>query len=80
MMMKTDANQSFEQALQGQTAGMNISLPTGVLNAATIVRVRGINSISLSFCPIIVVGGIPVTIGDISSTCATKIRMSYSLN
>jgi TonB-linked SusC/RagA family outer membrane protein len=68
--------QSFEQALQGQAAGVNISLPTGVLNAAPIVRVRGINSISLSSYPLVVVDGIPVTTGDISSTHASNNPLS----
>lgn len=68
--------QSFEQALQGQAAGVSISLPTGVLNAAPIVRVRGINSISLSSYPLVVVDGVPVTTGDISSTHAANNPLS----
>jgi TonB-linked SusC/RagA family outer membrane protein len=68
--------QSFEQALQGQAAGVSISLPTGVLNAAPVVRVRGINSISLSSYPLVVVDGIPVTTGNISSTHASNNPLS----
>ncbi|MDR2383347.1 MAG: SusC/RagA family TonB-linked outer membrane protein [Prevotellaceae bacterium] len=68
--------QSFEQALQGQAAGVSISLPTGVLNTAPIVRVRGINSISLSSYPLVVVDGVPVTTGDISSTHAANNPLS----
>lgn len=68
--------QSFEQALQGKSAGVSISLPTGVLNAPPVVRVRGINSISLSSYPLVVVDGIPVTTGNISSTHAANNPLS----
>ncbi|RZK50296.1 MAG: SusC/RagA family TonB-linked outer membrane protein, partial [Pedobacter sp.] len=40
--------QSFEQALAGKAAGVNIIQPNGVLNNPPVFRVRGINSISLS--------------------------------
>ncbi|MDR1454461.1 MAG: SusC/RagA family TonB-linked outer membrane protein [Tannerella sp.] len=68
--------QSFEQALQGKAAGVSISLPTGVLNAAPVVRIRGVNSISLSSFPLVVVDGIPVTTGDISTTHAANNPLS----
>ena len=50
---------SFDQALAGKTAGVQISLGTGVLADRTAIRVRGINSISSSSQPLIVVDGIP---------------------
>jgi len=59
--------QSFDQALSGRAAGVNISIPNGVLNNAPVIRVRGTNSISLSSYPLIVVDGIPITAGDVSS-------------
>jgi len=59
--------QSFEQALCGKAAGANISLPNGVLNNAPVIRIRGVNSISLSSYPLIVVNGIPVFTGDVST-------------
>lgn len=65
---KTSSNmQSFEQALAGKAAGANISLPNGVLNNAPIIRIRGVNSISLSSYPLIVVDGMPLFTGDIST-------------
>ena len=39
--------QSFDQALAGKAAGVNITQPNGVLNNAPVIRIRGINSISL---------------------------------
>jgi TonB-dependent starch-binding outer membrane protein SusC len=68
--------QSFEQALQGKSAGVSISLPTGVLNAPPVVRIRGVNSISLSSYPLVVVDGVPVTTGNISSTRAANNPLS----
>jgi TonB-linked SusC/RagA family outer membrane protein len=60
--------QSFEQALIGKAPGVQISTPSGVLNDAPVIRIRGVNSISLSSSPLVVVDGIPVNSGDISST------------
>lgn len=60
--------QSFEAALGGRAAGVQISVPNGVLNNPPVFRIRGTNSISLSSYPLIVVDGIPVYTGDFSST------------
>lgn len=43
--------QSFDQALQGRAAGVNITTPNGVLNNPPVIRIRGVNSISLSGGP-----------------------------
>ena len=43
--------QSFEQALAGRAAGVQITVPNGVLNAPPVFRIRGTNSISLSSYP-----------------------------
>jgi TonB-linked SusC/RagA family outer membrane protein len=51
---------SFDQALTGKTAGVQVSLASGVLADRTAIRVRGINSISSSSQPLIVVDGIPM--------------------
>lgn len=62
--------QSFEQALGGRAAGVQISIPNGVLNNPPVIRVRGTNSISLSSQPLIVIDGVPVFSGDASGTDA----------
>ncbi len=51
---------SFNQALAGKTAGVQVNLSTGLLADRTAIRVRGINSISSSSQPLIVVDGIPL--------------------
>ncbi|WP_437919691.1 SusC/RagA family TonB-linked outer membrane protein [Sphingobacterium sp. LRF_L2] len=60
--------QSFEQALVGKAAGVNVSIPNGLLNNPPVIRLRGLNSISLSSSPLIVIDGIPVTTGNIGSS------------
>lgn len=62
--------QSFEQALAGRSAGVQITLPSGVLNTPPVFRIRGTNSISLSSSPLIIVDGTPVTTGDLSGSNA----------
>jgi TonB-linked SusC/RagA family outer membrane protein len=57
-------SQSFDQALAGQMAGVNASTPNGVLGNQAVIRVRGVNSISLSNYPLIVIDGVPTWNGD----------------
>ncbi len=66
------AVQSFDQALQGRAAGVNISIPNGVLNNPPVIRVRGINSINLSSFPLVVIDGIPTVTGDASGNNAAN--------
>lgn len=64
--------QSFDQALQGRAAGVNVSLPNGVLNNTPVFRVRGINSINLSSFPLIVIDGVPTFTGDFSQNSSSN--------
>ncbi|WP_460612991.1 SusC/RagA family TonB-linked outer membrane protein [Hymenobacter seoulensis] len=59
--------QSFEQTLQGQAPGVNITTPNGVLNNPPVIRIRGVNSISLSSAPLFVIDGIPAFSGNSSA-------------
>lgn len=52
---------SFEAALQGQAAGLQISQGSGMAGAGSIVRIRGISSISAGGDPLYIVDGIPIT-------------------
>jgi len=63
--------QSFDQALQGKAAGVMITMPNGVLNNPPVIRVRGVNSITSSSYPLIVVDGVPVFTGDVSANSAS---------
>jgi len=62
--------QSFDQALGGKAAGVQISIPNGVLNNPPVFRIRGTNSISLSSYPLIVIDGVATFTGDASGTNA----------
>jgi TonB-dependent starch-binding outer membrane protein SusC len=64
--------QSFEQALSGKAAGLNVTLPNGVLNNPPVVRVRGINSIQGSSFPLVVIDGVPSFTGDISTNLSAN--------
>lgn len=62
--------QSFDQGLAGRATGVSIGQPNGVLNNPPVIRIRGINSISLSSYPLIVVDGIPINSGNVSASTA----------
>jgi TonB-linked SusC/RagA family outer membrane protein len=55
--------QTFEQGLQGRAAGVSIVTPNGVLGNAPIIRVRGVNSISSSSQPLIIIDNLPINNG-----------------
>lgn len=50
---------TFDQALAGKTAGVQINSTGGILGDGVAIRVRGINSISTSSQPLVVVDGVP---------------------
>ncbi|HVI43244.1 MAG TPA: TonB-dependent receptor [Chitinophaga sp.] len=62
--------QSFEAGLGGRAAGVQITVPNGVVNNPPVFRIRGANSLSLSAYPLIVVDGIPTFTGDVGSSNA----------
>lgn len=68
--------QSFDQALQGRAAGVQITTPNGVLNNPPVIRIRGVNSVNLSGYPLIVIDGIPTFTGDNSSNSAPNNPLS----
>ncbi|TCC87032.1 SusC/RagA family TonB-linked outer membrane protein [Pedobacter frigiditerrae] len=68
--------QSFDQALGGKAAGVQISIPNGVLNNPPVFRIRGTNSISLSSYPLIIVDGVASFTGDVSGSNAAGNALS----
>lgn len=62
--------QSFDQSLQGRSAGVNVSSPNGALNNPPVIRIRGINSINLSSFPLVVIDGVPTYTDNISTNSA----------
>ncbi len=64
--------QSFDAALAGRAAGVQITVPNGVLNNPPVFRIRGTNSINLSSYPLIVIDGVVTYTGDVSQTLAAS--------
>ncbi len=52
---------SFEAALQGKAAGVQVTQGSGLAGSGSVVRVRGIASISAAGDPLYVIDGIPIT-------------------
>jgi len=68
--IKTIPIQSFDQALQGKAAGVNMTQPNALLGNPPVIRIRGFNSISGSSSPLIIVDGIPIFTGEMGRTSA----------
>ncbi len=62
---------SFEQVLQGRTAGVAVQTNNGKLGQGIQVRVRGAASVSAGNEPLYVVDGIPVSTDNISTNTAS---------
>ncbi len=60
--------QSFDQLLAGKTAGVSVVIPNSVLNNPPVIRIRGVNSISGSSFPLVIIDGVPAFTGDVSTT------------
>lgn len=63
---------SFDQALGGKAAGVQVTSGTGIVNAAPRVRIRGINSLTGGRDPLFVVDGVPMVSGGLSGVANTN--------
>ena len=63
---------SFQESLQGNVAGLQMSTESGQPGAAPDIRIRGIGSINASSDPLYVVDGIPVISGNISQIATSS--------
>ncbi|MGN6530735.1 MAG: SusC/RagA family TonB-linked outer membrane protein [Ginsengibacter sp.] len=52
---------SFENAIQGKVAGVDISMPSGEPGASPQIRVRGTGSVSAGSDPLYVIDGLPIS-------------------
>lgn len=72
---------SPQELLQGQAAGVQLTNTSGLLGAATAIRVRGVASLNAGGQPLIVVDGVPLNDGDYSTTGgATALNPLQSIN
>ena len=67
---------SFEGALNGKVAGLQITQSSGQAGAAAEIRIRGIGSMNASNEPLYVIDGVPVTSGDVGQSSS----YTYSTN
>jgi TonB-linked SusC/RagA family outer membrane protein len=58
---------SFDQALQGRAAGVQVSQSSGRPGAGTRILVRGTSSVSAGSEPLFVVDGFPITVDNVSA-------------
>lgn len=58
---------SFDAALQGQVAGMQVITSSGAPGAAATVRIRGVSSINAGTSPLYIMDGVQITGGDFSA-------------
>lgn len=58
---------SFDQALQGQVAGLQITTSSGEPTASSSVRIRGVSSIAAKTAPLYIMDGVAITEGDFST-------------
>lgn len=63
---------SVDQALEGNSAGVNISASTGTPGAVQEVRIRGLSSINAGVNPLYVIDGVPVVSGNNATSTATS--------
>jgi len=59
--LKEIAVSSFENAIQGKVAGLEISVPSGEPGSAPVIRIRGSASISAGNDPLYVIDGLPIS-------------------
>ena len=52
--------QSFDAALQGKAAGVQVTVGSGVAGSASLIRIRGVASVSSSGDPLYIIDGVPV--------------------
>lgn len=63
---------SFDSQLAGRAPGVSVTVPSGILGARPIIRIRGVNSLSGGADPLIVIDGVPVVDSDRSSAIASN--------
>ena len=63
---------SFESQLAGRAPGVQVTTPSGILGAAPIIRIRGVNSLTSSAGPLIVIDGVPVVDADRSAVVSSN--------
>ncbi|MBA5793403.1 SusC/RagA family TonB-linked outer membrane protein [Flavobacterium sp. xlx-214] len=67
---------SADQALQGRVAGLQMSANSGSPGSTQQIRIRGLNSLSASNDPLIVIDGVPMLNGNLSGNTEASTSLS----
>lgn len=67
---------SADQALQGKVAGLQMSTNSGTPGSTQQIRIRGLNSLSASNDPLIVIDGVPMLNGNLSGDTEASSSLS----
>lgn len=71
---------SFDAALQGRAAGVQVTQSTGMAGAGTQIRIRGTGSITAGGEPLYVIDGIPITANSGQTIAAANTNPLSSIN
>lgn len=63
---------SFDTQLAGRAPGVSVTVPSGIIGARPIIRIRGVNSLSGGADPLIVIDGVPIVDSDRSGAVASN--------
>jgi TonB-linked SusC/RagA family outer membrane protein len=66
------ATPSFVDQLAGRAAGVQITVPSGIIGQTPVINIRGVNSLTSGTFPLIVIDGIPMTTGSQSAVTPTN--------
>ncbi|MBR2301441.1 MAG: SusC/RagA family TonB-linked outer membrane protein, partial [Bacteroidaceae bacterium] len=65
---------TFDQALQGLTAGMSVVSNSGEPSKAAVFQIRGTNSINSGTAPLFILDGVPITSSDFNTLSPSDIE------
>lgn len=65
---------SFDQALQGQVAGVQVVTSSGEPNASSSIKIRGTSSMGASTAPLYIMDGVVIAPGDFSALNSSDIE------
>ena len=63
---------SFDTQLAGRSAGVQVTVGTGIIGQTPTINIRGVNSISSGTFPLVVVDGVPMVTGNQSAVTPTN--------
>lgn len=65
--VETTPTAAFDQALQGQVAGLSVMSSSGEPSASAVMTIRGANSINSGTAPLYILDGVPISASDFNA-------------